>query len=229
MANPTYNLPTADFVTTTLNGAITAVVTSFTVGAGLALAASNGVLEIDYDGLLGTAESIPYTSYNSGTGAVTGATRGGGGTTAATHVNGAPVQAAFSVLIAQDMQNGTGFKPNVIPSSALQYNLVRQRQGASASTDWSSPGTTNFDITTLLPFVQVGQITTSAGGDTTVTFPVTYVNTPIVVATYSTEGGSVAAISVQLFSKSQSAFSINTWNAASSRVAASVSWFAVGI
>ena len=89
--------PTADFVKSTLNGAITAGATSATIGAGLNIPATNGVLQIDYDSALAVGvdngpETIFYTAYTSGTGALSGITRGVAGTTGVAHANGAKVQ-----------------------------------------------------------------------------------------------------------------------------------------
>lgn len=95
---------TGDFVTTTLNGAISAAATTMTIGTGLNIPAANGFLMIDYDSTTAVAsdngpETVKYTSYTSGTGAVTGLTRGADAyTTGVAHANGATVQAALSAL-----------------------------------------------------------------------------------------------------------------------------------
>lgn len=99
----TYSLPTGDFVTSTLNGAITSSASTATIGTGLTIPASNGVLTIDYDSTLGLGvtsgpETISYSSYTSGTGALTGIVRGLAGTTGVAHSNGASVQSAMSTL-----------------------------------------------------------------------------------------------------------------------------------
>jgi hypothetical protein len=98
----TLDIPTGDFVTSTGNGAITSVSTSMTIGAGLNLAAANGILHLSYDstnalGVSDGPETTTYTSYTTGTGAVTGMTRGVNGTTAVAHSNGFTVQAAMGV------------------------------------------------------------------------------------------------------------------------------------
>lgn len=98
----TVNVPQGDFVTSTLIGAITNASTSFTIGSGLILDANGGFLQINYDSLLGLGvdngpETIAYTSYNSGTGAVTGVTRAQATTTAVAHANSASVQCGPSV------------------------------------------------------------------------------------------------------------------------------------
>lgn len=95
------NMPAGDFVTSALIGALTSASTSATIGAGLALATTNGILQLDYDSVLAVGvdsgpETIFYTSYNSGSGAVTGITRGYGDTTAVAHANSATIQAAPS-------------------------------------------------------------------------------------------------------------------------------------
>src|SRR5258708_1487860 len=103
MATTAYNLPTGDFVTSTLNGALTAGATSGTIGSGLNLPATNGILHVDYDSAIAVGtdngpETITYTSYTSATGALAGLTRGVAGTTGVAHANSAKVQAAPSIL-----------------------------------------------------------------------------------------------------------------------------------
>lgn len=95
--------PSADFVTSTLNGAISSSATSMTIGTGLNIPATNGILQLDYDstaalGVDTGPETITYTAYNSSTGALTGVSRGQGNTTGVAHNNGASVQLAFSAL-----------------------------------------------------------------------------------------------------------------------------------
>lgn len=94
-------VPTADFQTSALSGAINNAVDSMTIDTGLDIPATNGALQIDFDstaalGASGGPETITYAAYNSGTGAVTGITRGAGGTTAVSHSNGASVQCGNS-------------------------------------------------------------------------------------------------------------------------------------
>ena len=93
--------PTADFVTSSLNGALAAAGTSATIGTGLDLPATNGLLQIDYDSTVAVGtdegpETITYTSYTSGTGALAGLTRGVAGTTDVAHSNNSSVQQAPS-------------------------------------------------------------------------------------------------------------------------------------
>lgn len=94
---------TGDFQTSVIStgSQLAAGGTTMTIGTGLILPATNGVLQIDYDSVaaLGAAsgpESVSYATYTSGTGAVTGMTRGLAGTTGVTHENGASVQCAPS-------------------------------------------------------------------------------------------------------------------------------------
>lgn len=106
-----YNVPTRDWVTTTLNGALTSSATSATIASGLNIPASSGILQIDYDSSTAVGsdngpETVTYTSYNSGTGALTGLTRGADGGSGVAHANGAKVQAGMSILyLNQDIAN----------------------------------------------------------------------------------------------------------------------------
>lgn len=93
---------TADFVTSTLDGALAAGVTTATIDSGLDLPATNGVLHLDYDSTTAVGadngpETVTYATYTSGTGALAGLTRGVAGTTDVAHANGATVSAGISV------------------------------------------------------------------------------------------------------------------------------------
>lgn len=100
------NIPQADFVTSILNGAVSAVATSFTIGTGLTLDANGGELQLDYDsavavGVNNGPETITYTAYDTTTGAVTGVTRGVAGTTGVIHANGCSVQCGATSLVSK--------------------------------------------------------------------------------------------------------------------------------
>jgi hypothetical protein len=97
--------PQTDFATTTLNGAITNVATTMTIGTGLNIPATNGILQIDYDSIIAVGtddgpETVYYTAYNSGTGAITGMTRGlqntDSGGNGVAHSNGSLIQSGTS-------------------------------------------------------------------------------------------------------------------------------------
>lgn len=113
-----YTAPTGDFVTSTLNGAISSSSTSFTIGTGLALPATNGILFIHYDSIiaLGTdngPETVTYTAYNTSNGAVSGVVRGAANTTAVAHVSGATIASGPSALQIAALINGTGFTTGI--------------------------------------------------------------------------------------------------------------------
>lgn len=118
-------LPSNDFVTSTLSGALTNNATSGTIGTGLGLPAANGVLQVDYDSAIAVGvdygpETITYTAYNTGTGALTGITRGVAGTTGVAHNNGATVQAGISgKMLDAIVRDGTAFSAGAIPITAI--------------------------------------------------------------------------------------------------------------
>lgn len=153
----TYSSPTGDFVTSTLVGAITAGSTSATIGSSLTIPATNGILEVDYDSLLalgvdGGPETITYTAYNSGTGALTGITRATAGTTAVAHANTASVQAAPSSLYIADLYAGniaTGTSSVGLPAAAVRLE------------GWASwtPSYTGFSAnpTATAKYLQIGK------------------------------------------------------------------------
>lgn len=144
----TYSSPTGDFVTSTLNGAFTAGSTSGTIGSGLSIPATNGILEIDYDSILavgvnGGPETILYATYNSGTGALTGITRGLAGTTGVTHNNGASVANSASSLYIADLYAGK-LAQNAILADVLATNAIKL---GIATASGQSGVTTAVDVT----------------------------------------------------------------------------------
>ena len=142
--------PTADFQTTTLNGAITAIASSMTIGVGLNIPATNGVLQIDYDSTLalGAAsgpETIFYTSYTSGTGAISGMTRGVAGTTGVTHANGCNVQYGHSAY---------WYGNNIIQNTDLATNAITLGYAQITST-FTTTSTSLVDVTGVTTTVTV--------------------------------------------------------------------------
>lgn len=78
-----------------------------------------------------------------------------------------------------------GLVGNVIP--------LLWRQGGS-STNWATAGSTNYNLGTSQPIIQVGTRTVSgtAGTDVTITFPTPFLYTPVViVSTASANGANV--------------------------------------
>lgn len=170
-------LPTGDFQKTTLSGSLTNNATTMTIGTGLTIPATGGVLEIDYDsttavGLDNGPETIIYTSYTTGTGAVAGMTRGQAGTTGVAHANGAKVQCGASSLYwATD---------GIYPAS-----LIKQEAWTAYTTTWGNTGTANTlgNGTKTAFYVRIGNTihyridlvwgstTASGNGDWTFTLP----------------------------------------------------------
>jgi hypothetical protein len=84
--------------------------TSATIGTGLTIPATNGVLHLSYDtanaiGATDGPETISYTSYTTGTGALAGLVRGLAGTTDVQHSNGQSVQSTLSSLHLNGISN----------------------------------------------------------------------------------------------------------------------------
>jgi hypothetical protein len=69
-----------------------------------------------------------------------------------------------------------------VTDAKLIYGKLRRRQGGNAS-DWSVPGTTNFDTSATNTFIQSGSATVAGttGSETTITFPVAFTQTPVVI------------------------------------------------
>lgn len=139
--------PTADFITTSLSGAMTAVATTATIGTGLDIPAADGVLQIDYDSTTAVGsdngpETIYYTAYVTGTGALTGITRGQGGTTGVAHANAAKVQCGTSSVYWQELSTGG--------NTIVDWNAAGETWTYASATTYTNGNTTyggTFTIT----------------------------------------------------------------------------------
>ena len=155
---------TGDFVTTVIStgSQLSAGGTSMTIGTGLTLPATNGVLQIDYDSTeaLGAAsgpETVSYATYTSGTGAVAGMTRGLAGTTGVTHENGASVQCAPSAAY-----GGQGAVLTADISDAQITNAKLSTTAGECGGVWKSwtPSWTNLTVgggTVDAKYTQIGK------------------------------------------------------------------------
>lgn len=159
MPRTSLTIPTSDFVTTTLNGALTAGATSATIGTGLGLPATNGILHLDYDstsivGADNGPEVITYTAYDDSTGAVTGITRGAAGTTGVVHANGASVQCAPSTLLLNNLSDLIANNNNWVLGSDLATDAALL--GSAIKTNLSDThSTTLTDLTDMSVAVTV--------------------------------------------------------------------------
>jgi hypothetical protein len=162
--------PTGDFQTTVIStgSQLSAVGTTMTIGTGLTIPATNGVLQIDYDSTeaLGAAsgpETVSYASYTSGTGAITGMTRGLAGTTGVTHENGASVQCGPSAayggqgtILANDIGTGEVTQAKLAttsgngPLKTKILNFTRAGDGATADVSYTGVGFIPSKITAIM-------------------------------------------------------------------------------
>lgn len=95
-----------------------------------------------------------------------------------------PTTAKWNKLWSNDaaFNDGTGFAADAIVDSKLVYGKLRARRGGSA-TDWTTPGTTNYDYDAVNVIRQVGSVTSGGDGvDVGVTYPVAYGQKPWVIA-----------------------------------------------
>lgn len=139
MTITTLSVPTSDFATTSLDGAIDSDDESAVIGISIDIPAANGVLSIDYDsteaiGDPSGPEIITYTAYNSETGALTGITRGAAGTQGVSHENGASVQCSPSSLYFNNLSDiignsaWSGWSPTYAGFSADPTQTCRYKQ-----------------------------------------------------------------------------------------------------
>jgi len=156
-----YNLPTGDFETTTLNGALAAGAATATVGTGLNIPATNGILQIDYDSTTAVGsdngpETISYATYTTATGALAGITRGiDSNTSDVAHADGASVHAGPSVKMMADVVAGTGLSDSVITGRKID-SVYAEVAGtgadvnAAAASAWTDVTTCSVSVTTAV-------------------------------------------------------------------------------
>lgn len=121
----------------------------------------------------------------------------------------------------------TSLSDDAVTAAKLQYGTVRSRQGGTTGdNNWYSSGTSNTDTTAKAVFTQVGRIGTSAGADTTVTFPSAFTYTPIVVAITSSAGGANSFAIVT--ATTTTTFTCRCINDGGARVAENINWIAIG-
>lgn len=99
----------------------------------------------------------------------------------------------YPIQRASDNQTSKVTGSNLLPadsvaSSKMLYGMVRNRQGGTTGDNsWYTTGTSNTNTDAKDAFWQVGSKATS--GDTTVTFPTTYNQVPVVYAGTATAAG----------------------------------------
>jgi len=168
MANTPYSTPTADFVTTTLGAALAQGATTATIGTGLTLPATNGILQVDYDSVIAVGtedgpETISYATYTSGSGALTGLVRGVAGTTDVAHSNGSAVQAGPSTAYL-----GTGgivacrayqsAQQDIVKDTYTKVNLQTENfdlGGNFAASTFTAPVTGYYQVNGAINFEEV--------------------------------------------------------------------------
>lgn len=147
-----YSQPTGDFQTTSLSGVLAAGATSATIGTGLTIAATNGILQASYDtdnaiGAIDGPETFSYAAYNSGTGALTGLVRGLAGTTDVQHSSGQSVQCAPSAL-----NFGTGqVSGSMLATTAVTLGYAERTGNFTTTTVGSNVDVTNLAVTVTVP------------------------------------------------------------------------------
>ena len=89
-----------------------------------------------------------------------------------------------------------------VTASELLNGNVRMIQGGS-DTDWSAPGTTNWEVTTTDIMLQEGVIASASSGSITVVFPIAFDNIPRVQMTLNS---SVAGTSLRKIEETKTGF-----------------------
>lgn len=188
-----FSAPTSDFITSTLSGAIAAGDATATIGTGLDLPATNGILQIDYDsttalGADNGPETIAYATYTTGTGALAGMTRGLNGTTGVAHANGAKVQCGPS---ASYWGSGSILAAD-IGAVLLNANLATTAGEPGGAWKAWTPALTNWTVganAVDAKYIQIGKTImfrlywkfgagAAVGSAPTFTFPITSISYP---------------------------------------------------
>lgn len=120
----------------------------------------------------------------------------------------------------------SGIAPRSVQSVALQFGMVRQRQGADPNS-WSANGTTNYDTSTGNVFVQVGSDVGTGVADRVTTFPVAFINNPIVLV--STAAASVKNVWTEIVATTNTTFTTRQLASDNSTGSEVFNWIAIGI
>jgi hypothetical protein len=195
-----YKQPIGDFVTSAISdvGGISAVADTMTIGTGLDIPATYGILQIDYDSTeaLGAAngpETVTYATYTTATGAVAGMTRGVVNTTGVVHALNAKVQSGPSAAYAKDFIGARAYKSavtqdNLVNTTPTKVTLDAETYdvGANfASNKFTAPFNGYYHITGTIEFV-------NAVADKGYVASI-YVNNAAVANAWSTNGGYTTA------------------------------------
>jgi hypothetical protein len=112
-----------------------------------------------------------------------------------------------------------------VTAAKMQNGMIYRRQGGDVS-NWSTVGTTGYDVSASAVRTQVGSAQGSSSTDTTVTFPVAYTQVPLMFGTCQTSASGTAYVS--FVSVSATGFTARTFNG-TARLAEVFSWQAVGV
>lgn len=118
----------------------------------------------------------------------------------------------------------SSIKNDAITDAKLVYGKVRGRKGGSA-TNWTTPGTSDYDYSATNTFIQVGAATSNASAKVAVTFPVAFNQVPIVTGTVLS-GATFATFHVE--SVTATTFEFDAFDAGGVRRALTCMWTAIG-
>src|SRR3990167_196968 len=232
-----FKAPTSNFFSTTLNGAINDAVQTITLTTTTGLQAP-GYIVVNRQDSSGTdtpssREVISFTGISGSD--LTGCTRAADGSTARSHSNGAIVESNFTVgmwnnrmVVANDEAwqglNAAGVAKELLKIDADDHFVLGQllRLGGHAS-NFSTAGTTEYTSDNFT--IQCGSVSSAGGGGdhtVTVTFPIAFSATPIVIAMIA--NSSAAGVNCTCATPTASAVDLNVEGG----TARTIFWIAIG-
>lgn len=103
--------------------------------------------------------------------------------------------------------------------------LTSRQGGTTGNATWQTAGTSNTDISALSVFAQFGCLTSSAAGGSTITFPVSFNQIPLIWCTVDSGSNGFWAQHEQVTATN---FVMTCWSATGTLVAKNVNWLAIG-
>lgn len=125
--------------------------------------------------------------------------------------------------------SGSKLANAAVTASKMVNGQIYRRQGGSA-TEWTTQGTTNYDVSSTDVKIQAGSINVDANPKT-VTFPVAFTYKPLIFLTVSSATSSNVFVRYKISGSSNTQIAdIVTLDAAGSVVTTeSVNWLAIGV
>ena len=137
-----------------------------------------------------------------------------------------PADTVTTAAISDEAVSGAKIANTTIPDIKLLNGKVKHRQGGSPS-NWTTVGATNYDTSAENVKIQVGSVYNNASPKT-ITFPETFTNPPVVMATVSSINS--AACFVIVMGITATSFNSHVYDSSGyPNSAQDVRWIAIGV